>query len=113
MEKKIGSLLIIPLVLVAFTLSSCTKKVPLTEDQKSFAGKWVAVDGTYVQIYLNGGGELKMSNTSITGGSATIADNSLTIGMGPIKKTMQITQKPKLVGGKWVMKLDTIEYVRQ
>lgn len=105
---------IILFVSVLFTLSvGCVKKVPLADDQKSFAGKWVAVDGTFVSIYLDGGGDLKTSNTSVTGGKATITKDTVTIGMGPISRTMKITAAPKEVKGAWVMTLDGITYTRQ
>jgi hypothetical protein len=100
-------------VIIAVVLIGCGKKVPLPDDQKVFAGKWVADDGTFVTIYLDGGGDLKTSNSSVTGGKTTIAGDSLTIGMGPIKKTMKIIEKPKEVGGKKVLVLDGITYTRQ
>jgi hypothetical protein len=99
-------------VVIAAALIGC-KKTPLTEDQKVFAGKWVADDGTFVTIYLDGGGDLKTSNTNVTGGKTTITADSVTIGMGPIKKSMKITEKPKQVGGKWAMVLDGITYTKQ
>ena len=99
---------------VLFALSvGCVKKVPLADDQKSFAGKWVAADGTFVTIYLDGGGDLKSSNTTVTGGKATITRDSVTIGMGPISKTMKITEAPKQAKGARVMTLDGITYTRQ
>jgi hypothetical protein len=105
---------IIVFVSVLFALSvGCVKKVPLADDQKSFAGKWVAVDGTFVAIYLDGGGDLKTSNTSVTGGKATITKDTVTIGMGPISTTMKLTAAPKEVKGAWVMTLDGITYTRQ
>jgi hypothetical protein len=91
----------------------CIKKVPLTDDQKVYAGKWVADDGTFVTIFLDGGGDLKTSNTSITGGKATITADTVTIAMGPIKKDMKLTEKPKDAGGKLVMVLDGIKYTKQ
>ncbi len=100
-------------VIIAVALTGCGKKIPLPDNQKVFAGKWVADDGTFVTIYLDGGGDLKTSNSSITGGSTTIAADSLTIGMGPIKKTLKINEKPKEVGGKKVLVLDGITYTRQ
>ncbi len=100
-------------VLIAAALIGCGKKVPLPDDQKVFAGKWVADDGTFVTIYLDGGGDLKTSNSNVTGGNTTIAGDSLTIGMGPIKKTMKITEKPKETGGKKVLVLDGIPYTKQ
>jgi hypothetical protein len=107
------SLVLIISVLMAAALIGCGKKVPLSDDQKAFAGKWVADDGTFVTIYLDGGGDLKTSNTNVTGGSTTITGDSLTIGMGPIKKTMKITDKPKDVQGKKILVLDGITYTRQ
>ena len=109
---KKAAVLIFSFIVVA-ALIGCGKKIPLTEDQKVFAGKWVADDGTYVTVYLDGGGDLKTSNTSVTGGRTTIAADSLTIGMGPIKSTMKITQKPKPLGGRMVMVLDGITYTKQ
>jgi hypothetical protein len=96
----------------AFTLG-CVKKIPLGDDQKVFAGKWVADDGTFVTIYLDGAGDLKTSNTNVTGGSSTITADSLTIAMGPIKKTMKITEAPKEKDGKWTMVLEGIKYTKQ
>ncbi|MBN2159085.1 MAG: hypothetical protein JW807_06800 [Spirochaetes bacterium] len=99
--------------IVAAALTGCGKKIPLTADQKVFAGKWVADDGTFVTIYFDGSGDVKTSSTSVTGGRTTIAGDSLTIGMGPFKSTMKITQKPKPAGGRIVMVLDGITYTRQ
>ncbi|HNW27610.1 MAG TPA: hypothetical protein PKN50_03955 [Spirochaetota bacterium] len=107
------TLVLILAIFVAAGLAGCGKKVPLPDDQKAFAGKWIADDGTFVTIYLDGGGDLKGSNTTITGGNTTIAGDSLTIGMGPIKKTMKITEKPKDVAGKKVLVLDGITYTKQ
>ncbi|MGA2641607.1 MAG: hypothetical protein ABSG21_11980 [Spirochaetia bacterium] len=98
-------------VLVMATVS-CGKKVPLAGDQKVFAGKWVAADGTFVVLYLDGSGDLNMSNTSVQGGTATIAGDVLTIGIGPIKKTMKITQQPKEENGGWTLGLDGNVYSR-
>ncbi len=100
-------------LILAFVLSGCGKKAPLAEDQKAFAGKWVANDGTYVHIYNDGGGDLKSSNTNVTGGTTTITRDSITIGFSFIKKTMKITEKPKQVKGRWVMVLDGITYTRE
>jgi hypothetical protein len=100
-------------LVIAAALFGCGKKIPLADDQKVFAGKWVADDGTFVTIYLDGGGDLKTSNTNVTGGRTTITADSVTIGIGPIKATMKITEKPKDLGGKWVMVLDGIKYTKQ
>ncbi len=106
-------MLVLSVVALGAALLSCGKKVALGVDQKDFAGKWTAVDGTYVTIYFDGGGDVKMSNTSITGGATTIARDSITIGMGPIKMEFKISEKPKKAGGKWVMVLDGITYTKE
>lgn len=110
MKKTIAFLFVFALALF---LAACGAKTPLTDDQKAFAGTWVASDGTFVTVYLDGGGDLKSSNSTVTGGRTTITDTTLTIGMGPIKKTMAITQKPTKVGGREILVLDGITYTKK
>jgi hypothetical protein len=100
-------------LIIAGALVSCVKKIPLSGDQKIFAGKWVADEGTFIIIYNDGGGDFKGSNSSVTGGSAVFENDAITIGMGPIHKTLQITQRPKQEGGKWVLVLDGFRYIKQ
>lgn len=100
-------------LVIATALIGCGKKAPLSGDQKMFAGKWIADDGTFVVIYLDGGGDMKTSNTSVIGGRTTIGGDSLTIGIGPIKSTLKITEKPKEIGGRWVMVLNGNKYTKQ
>ena len=100
-------------LLLTAVLASCVKKNPLAGDQRIFAGKWVAADGTFIVIYNDGGGDLKTSNSSITGGKTTFAGDTITIGLGPITKKMKITAKPKESGGKWVMVLDGFDYKKE
>lgn len=73
----------------------------------------MAVDGTSVTVYLDGGGDFKASNTSITGGTATVADDILTISMDPLKKEMKITAKPGEARGTWTMGLDKVIFTRK
>ena len=77
---------------LSLMLVGCINKTPLAESQQSYAGRWVAADGTYVHIYLDGGGEFKASNSSVEGGAATITNESIKIGLGPISKTFQIDE---------------------
>ncbi len=100
-------------LIVAGGLFACGGKTPLADDQKPFAGTWVADDGTFVTIYLDGGGDMKGSNTSVTGGSATFTADTLTIGMGPIKKTMTITRRPMETEGRVTIVLDGITYSKK
>ena len=51
MTKRI--LLLISLLFFSISLISCAKKIPLTDTQKVYADKWVAVDSNFVHIYLN------------------------------------------------------------
>jgi hypothetical protein len=109
MKRVVGVLCIIA---IAAAISGCGKKIPLSEDQKIFAGVWLAANNSSVTIYLDGGGDMKTPNSSITGGTATITAEAITIGVGPIKTTLAITEKPKESGGKWVMVLNGITYTK-
>ncbi len=100
-------------LLLSAVFVSCVEKVPLSDDQRAFAGKWMADDGTYVVIYNDGGGDFKGSNTSIKGGKAIFEKDSITIGFGPIKKTLKITERPKQLKGNWIMVLDGFPYRKQ
>ena len=113
MGKTGRSSIILLAALFAASLSMCVSKTPLGDAQKDYAGQWVAVDGTSVTIYLDGGGDFKASNTSITGGKATVADDTLTISMGPLKKEMRITAKPREARGTWTMGLDKVIYIKK
>ncbi len=113
MRKTGRSLIILMAVLFAASLSMCVSKTPLSDAQKAYAGQWVAVDGTSVTVYLDGGGDFKASNTSIAGGKATISGDTLTISMGPLKKGMKITAKPREIGGVWTIGLDNLIYTRK
>ncbi|KAF3886555.1 MULTISPECIES: DUF4333 domain-containing protein [Nostocales] len=94
-------------------LASCASKTPLTEQQQIYAGKWVASDGTFVHIFLDGSGALKTSNSEVTGGSTTLTKDTLKIGLGPIERTFKITQPPQEKNGKFTIQLDKITYTKQ
>ncbi|AUT00943.1 hypothetical protein CLI64_11320 [Nostoc sp. CENA543] len=104
----IATLAVVPIV------SSCSaNKTPLSTEQQIYTGNWVAKDGTFVKIYLDGGGDFKTSNSSVTGGATTFTDKTLTIGLGPIKREFQITQPPQEKNGVVTMQLDGITYTYQ
>ncbi|HNU00145.1 MAG TPA: hypothetical protein PLK89_15960 [Acidobacteriota bacterium] len=94
-------------------LAACGPKTPLSDTHKAFAGRWVAADGTWVHIFLDGSGSVKTANTEVNGGQATIAGATLTIGLFGIEKKFAITQPPTEVEGRWILVLDNIEYVRE
>jgi len=107
--KKILAIALIALVTV---FTSCGSKTPLTEDQKEYAGKWVANDGTWIQIYNNGGGDFKMSNSNVSGGSTVITDNTITIGLFGLESTFEIDEAPYSEDGEWYMELDGNLYIK-
>lgn len=92
---------------------ACGGSVPLTAAEQVWAGKWVAPDGTYVHVFMDGGGSYKGSNTSIEGGSTTIAADKLTIGMGPITKELKIDQAPTDNAGVWTVTLDGVVFTKE
>ena len=109
MKKYFASLLIILVVM----LTGCVDKTPLSDENKVYAGKWVANDGTWIQVYNDGGGSFEQSNSNVKGGSANIADNKLTIGLMGINATFSIDKPPYEEDGKWKMELDGNTYIKQ
>lgn len=104
---------VIAIICVGF-LSACAKKEPLADDKKDYAGKWVATDGTFVQVYLDGGGDFKTSNSNVSGGNTKFKDNKMIIGLGPIEKEFIITEAPKQgADGIWVVTLDGNVYKKE
>lgn len=92
---------------------ACGGGTPLAPADQAWAGKWVASDGTYIHVFLDGGGTYKGSNTSIEGGSATVEAGKLTIGLGPIKKDFRVDAPPTESGGQWAVTLDGVVYTRE
>ncbi len=113
MKRMILSFTAFMAVMAFVSLTTCGSKKPLTDEQKVFAGKWVAQDSTFVHIYLDGSGDLKTANVNVSGGTSTFSNDSLTIGFGPISKTMKITSPPKETNGRWEMALDGISFVKE
>jgi hypothetical protein len=105
---------LIPLAIgaVLFALA-CGGATPLSPAQQDYAGSWVASDGTSVQIFLDGGGSYHGSNTNIDGGTTTITADTVTIGFGPLSKSMHLDAPPTDNGGVWSMKLDGVDYTKQ
>lgn len=101
------------LIVAANLLAACGPKTPLPESQQAYAGRWVAADGTWVHIFLDGSGSVKTANTEVNGGQATISGATLTIGLFGIEKKFAITQPPTEVEDRWILVLDNIEYVRE
>ena len=104
--------LVIALIALVTVFTSCGSKTPLTEDQKEYAGKWFASDGTWLQIYNNGGGDFKMSSSNVTGGSTVITDNTITIGLLGLDTEFEIDESPYELDGAWYMELDGNLYIK-
>lgn len=108
---------LLAIILIAITstilITSCVSKTPLSEENQVYAGKWVASDGTWIQIFNDGGGNLELSNTTVTGGSAVFAEGTIKIEVMGIGSTFVIDKPPYEEDGKWIMKLDGIDYVKQ
>ena len=113
--RRVPMLIVSCLLVLALALTSCgflPKKVPLSAERAPYAGTWVAADGTCIVLYLDGSGDLKTANMSVTGGAAVFAEGTLSIGIGPIKKTMKITQPPAQGENGWTIGLDGFTYVK-
>lgn len=113
---KKGILFVMAAVMVGMMFVSCAKATPLTEAHKSYAGKWVTDDGTYVQIYLNGKASLKTANTSVSGGNVVFAegDKSFKIELMGIGTTYQIGEAPHPnADGKMQMRLNGNVYTKE
>ena len=91
---------------------SCGSKTPLSEENKIYAGKWVASDETWLQIYNNGGGDFKKSNSNVTGGSATFTEGQIEIGLFGLGSTYKIDTPPHEEKGQMTMVLDDVVYWR-
>jgi len=105
--KKI---IIIAFVALMTAFTSCGSKTPLTENQKVFAGKWVTNDGTWLQIYNNGGGDFNQSNSNVSGGSVEINQNTIKIGLFGLNSEYNIDKPPYQDNGSWYMVLDGNTY---
>jgi hypothetical protein len=108
---------VLPVVAVAALVSTistgCVSKIALAPEHEVYAGRWVAAGERYIEISTDGGGSMKLPNTSIEGGAVTISGANITIGLGPIQQKFKITQEPIEASGKWTMKLDGITYTKE
>lgn len=103
------------LILIGMTvlLTSCVDKTPLTEEQKVYAGKWVTNDGTWLQIFNNGGANFEQSNSNVTGGSVTFKEHVIEIGLMGITSKYAVQKEPYEEDGVWKMKLNNSIYIKQ
>lgn len=107
---------VLPIVAVAAlvsTITGCVSKTALAPEHEVYAGRWVAAGERYIEISMDGGGSMKLPNSSIEGGAVTITGSNITIGLGPIQQKFKITQEPTEASGKWTMKLDGITYTKE
>ena len=109
MKKLLATLLIV----TTFVISGCVDKSPLSDDNKIYAGKWISNDGTWIQIYNDGGGSFEQSNSKVSGGATAITDNTIEIGLMGIDATFSINKPPYEENGEMKMQLDGNIYVKQ
>jgi hypothetical protein len=100
------------LVLV-MAVGACQKATPLGEERAAYAGYWVAVDGSNIQIWADGKGDYHSGSTRVSGAAAKFEGETLTIKMMGIGKTWTITKPPTMKGDKMVLALDGVEYTQQ
>ncbi|MEJ2715582.1 MAG: hypothetical protein P8182_00325 [Deltaproteobacteria bacterium] len=89
------------------------KPSPLPPDQIVFAGVWFGNQGSILRIKLDGSGDFRSGNTTVTGGRVLVDGESLSIGIMGIGKTWNIDRKPYLKDGKWKMELDGEIFTRK
>ena len=111
--KIIKNILTALLLFAIIALSSCVDKTPLVQENKIFAGKWVTNDGTWIQIFNDGGGSFEKSNSSVTGGATSITDSTISIGLMGIESTFSINKSPYEENGNLKMELDGNVYIKQ
>lgn len=92
-------------------LTGCVSKTPLTDDQKIYAGKWVSNDGTWFQIYNNGGGDFKKSNSSVTGGATNFTETGFEIGLFGLSSEFVIDKEPTIVDERLIMQVNGDMYL--
>ena len=112
-SSKSAWIILLALIAGLLLLPGCGKKTPLKADQQMYAGKWVAADGTYVQIFLDGSGKVQTGNTTIDGGQVTIEGSTLKVDLFGISKSWHIDRPPREDDGQWTMVLDNITYAKQ
>jgi len=104
----------VALAVVLLFVASCGGDKPLTPEQMPYAGYWVAVDGSTINIRPTGAADCEIAGTKVTNGSITFEGASLTVGLMGIGKTLQITQAPTtLPDGRVTLGLDGLLYTRQ
>jgi hypothetical protein len=86
---------------------------PLSADQVVFAGEWDGNRGTVIVIRIDGTGDFKARNSTVTGGRVKIEKDTLSIGLFGIYKTWRITRRPYYEDGKWRMDLDGETFTRK
>jgi len=106
--KKYLFILIIGISTLA--INSCGSSVPLTDDQLIYVGHWEAPGDISISIAADGGADFKLSNTSVTGGNITFADNSFKIGLFGIENDFSIDKAPYEEEGVTYMVAGGVKY---
>lgn len=101
-------------VIFFLVVKRAVETTPLPAGQMVFTGDWQGQDGTTLSIRADGSGTYKSGNTSIDGGQVRIDETakSLTISMGPFKKTYSLDEWPRELEGATYMTLGGMAFRR-
>ncbi len=107
-------LAILIIALTSTLMVSCGKKTPLNEKQLVYAGTWTAPGNIMIKIAADGGGDFKMSNTSVSGGSVEFSDTTeaFKIGLFGIEKNFIVNKNPYSDEGNTVMVVNGITFTK-
>ena len=103
-------LIVLLLSIGSVIMISCESSVPLNEEQLVYAGVWEAPGDIMIKISADGGGDFKLSNTSVSGGNTTFTADGFVIGLFGIENTFVIEKEPFEEEGKTYMLVSGIKY---
>jgi len=104
---------IVLLLTLSLLLFGCSERTPLSKEHKHYAGKWIASDGTWIQLFNDGVGNFQLSNSSVSGASSIITDSTIVIEVLGLGNVFYITKAPYNDQGIWKIELDENIYVKQ
>lgn len=103
---------LLPLFLFLLFIVSCVDKTPLTEQQQKYVGLWATVN-SWVQIGQDGSGSFELPNANVSGGAATIHNDTITVSIFGIDADFKINKDPYELDGNTIMELDGLKYYKQ
>jgi hypothetical protein len=94
-------------------LAACGE--PLPKDKLDYAGEW---RGPQVYLLITPAGRCEYErrrdsgNVSIDAPIQRFEGDNFLVGLGPLTTTFVVTQRPRIVDGKWKMTVDGVELTR-